>query len=378
MGEISQAIPIHPVLEVELRKWERGFQEMFGRKPGKGDRVLSTQYLTDSDDYWTSFIQVGRAAKVRDELLFASRKTEFILAEMNQHLVPDVRKDEWKAAVREYFSIQSKGLDPFHVFTPLAGRQYDIFKQLVEKLDAIIIVTASAVDDVKPVRSNSAFFQFYFISRALCSLRTIREMFSRRYDDDCLSILRGIYECYLRTKLLRLRPADSERLVAHMLRDLGEIPIIKKKSGKIVWDKVVYNGKIVDIRISNTFIISESKFPRETELYHRMYSDLSGYVHPDILHLLNHMDDDGGLGIDRTNNRFRAIAFVILVSLLLLEEVSRCEFVYRRRKLDLRRCKIRLGRMLLNYLRYKNEFTAQISDLSAAIEDIMAVHNHSF
>jgi hypothetical protein len=331
-GQITQAIPIHPELEVELRKWQRDFREMFGRKLGKRDRVLSAQYLADSDDYWISFIQVGRAAKVPDELLFASRKTEFILAEMNEHLVPDIRKAEWEAAISEYFSIQSKGLDPFYVFTPLAGRQYDIFKRLVEKLDAIIIVAASAIDDVKPVRSNSAFFQFYFISRALCSLRTIREMFSRRYDDDCFSILRGIYECYLRTKLLRLRPEDSERFFARMLRDLGEIPIMRKKSGKILWDKVFYDGRVLDIRISNTFIVSESKFRGEAELYHRLYSELLGYVHPDALHLLNHLNNEGALGIDRTNDRFRAISFVILISLLLLEEIARCEFVFQRRK----------------------------------------------
>jgi hypothetical protein len=377
-GEIFQVIPIHPELETHLLHLKGEFRRIFGRRQGKDDPVLASQYLHDADEYWDHVIRIGKSAHIPEELLFASRRTDFFLAERNLHLVPEVRKQEWREAIDEYFSLGAKGYDPFYVFSPLTPRQYDLYKSLVELLDAIIIVSSAAIDDIKRVRNNASFFQFYFISRALCSMRTIREMFHSRYDDDCLSILRGIYECYLRIKFLRLKPDNSIRFIALALRDLGEAPVLKRKNGKIDRQRVLYDGKIVDVRISNSWIVRESKFKYEELIYYRIYPELSGFVHPDVVHVLSHANEYGGIGLYRKNNPHRSIVFVVFVALLLLEEMSRCQFLYRKRTNDLTRCKLRVARQLNKYIGYKNEFVKDFTALARMLPAVMHTHRAAF
>jgi hypothetical protein len=56
----------------------------------------------------------------------------------------------------------------------------------------------------------------------------LREMYITRYDDDCLSIARAVYEAYLRMKLLRLAPANAERFEAMLAHELGAYHITPK------------------------------------------------------------------------------------------------------------------------------------------------------
>jgi hypothetical protein len=57
-------------------------------------------------------------------------------------------------------------------------------------------------------------------------------MYITRYDDDCLSIARAVYETYLRMKLLRLVPTTAERFEAMLAHEVGAYQTKIKKNGK--------------------------------------------------------------------------------------------------------------------------------------------------
>jgi hypothetical protein len=330
-GIISQAIPLTSGLKEAVQEAFVEFKKVFGRKPGKKDRVLVGQYLFNEEHHWSMVIKTGQAANTPEELIFAWRRTDFILAEQNQHLVPEVRKEEWRDAIDEYFDLKDRGFDPFYIFSPLDPKQYELYKILKESISTIIIVASAAIHDRKRIRADSDFFQFFFVSRALCSLRTIREMYESRYDDDCLSILRGIYECYLRTKLLRLEPESAEKFVARIMRDLGRAMMFRDEKGRAHRNKIVMppNNKIVDISLSNYDIVRRSDFKFEEAVYQELYSELSGFVHPDVLHFINHLATDGDVGLFRQNDPYRAIVFV-LEDTAKSKEISRLqEQIYR-------------------------------------------------
>jgi len=212
-GNVIKQLKIHPRLKPELENALLEFKEMFGRKPGRGDPILFSQHLTGEDDFWQQAKTVGRVAGVREELIFAWRRSGFIVGEHSREIMPDSDYEEWKSAMDEYFLLKEEGYDPFFVFTYLSGEEYDKYKRLVELLDHAIIVIGLALTNPKRLSDSSGYFRYLLIGRAIRSLRTIREMYHTRYDDDCLAIARAVYEAYLRVKLLRcsLRAASVSR-----------------------------------------------------------------------------------------------------------------------------------------------------------------------
>jgi Family of unknown function (DUF5677) len=132
--------------------------------------------------------------------------------------MPDAEYEEWENAMEEYFLLKEEGHDPFFVFTYLSGEEYEKYKLLVELLDRVIIVLGFARTNPKRLHQSASYFQYLLLGRSIRSLRTIREMYNTRYDDDCLAIARTVYEAYLRMKLLRRDPASSERFEARRFR----------------------------------------------------------------------------------------------------------------------------------------------------------------
>jgi hypothetical protein len=336
-GNIIRQLEIHPRLKPELERALQEFKEMFGRKPGRGDPIFFSQHLTGEEDFWQHAQTVGKIAGLREELIFAWRRSGLIVGQHSREIMPDADYDEWTSAIDEYFLLKKDGYDPFFVFTYLSGEEYDKYKRLIKLLDHIIIVIGFAHTNPKRLRDSSEYFRYLLIGRAIRSLRTIREMFNTRYDDDCLAIARAVYETYLRIKLLRCAPASSERFEAMLAHEIGAFPTKLKKDGRPKYGFCVdpETGQEFAVIIANSETLKVSDFSLDTRLYYDLYPLLSGYVHPELVRHAMASIEASRADLPYTGDSVLSIVLVITVCTLLLREIAECPFLRKLTKRDL-------------------------------------------
>jgi hypothetical protein len=58
-----------------LEKAALEFQKILGRKPGPKDPVVFNHWLTGEEDFWQHAKDIGRAAKIPEQLIFAWRRS---------------------------------------------------------------------------------------------------------------------------------------------------------------------------------------------------------------------------------------------------------------------------------------------------------------
>ena len=115
-GNVIRQLEIHPKLMPELENALAKFNEMFGRKPGRGDPIFFSQHLTGEDDFWQQAKAVGQVAGTREELIFAWRRSGLIVGENSREIMPESDFEDWKSAMDEYFLLKDEGYDPFFCF----------------------------------------------------------------------------------------------------------------------------------------------------------------------------------------------------------------------------------------------------------------------
>jgi uncharacterized protein DUF5677/SEC-C motif-containing protein len=333
-GNIHKRLELHPRLKPLLEDTSLRFRKMFGRQPRPSDPVVFEHHLSGEDDYWGHASTAARAAGVQEELIFAWRRSGFIVGRHSRKLMPENEYEEWTDAIDEYFALKEAGADPFHVFTYLSDKEYEHYKTLVEQLDHAIIALGFALTDPKGFKGTASYFRYLLINRSLRSLRTIREMYATRYDDDCLSIARAVYEAYLRMKLLRLDPASAERFEAMVVHKVGAYKTKMKKNGQPDYSICIdpQSGKEYRIVISNREILDVSDFPLDEPLYYGLYPLLSGFVHPDLVE--DALKTTKKANASRNGDPIRAIILVLTICILLLLETAESKFLRRRTKRD--------------------------------------------
>jgi len=324
-GNIRKSLKIHPNLKPALDEALERFRDMFGRRPRGSDPILFEHYLSGEDDFWQTTQAAFRNAGTPDELFFAYRRSGFLVGGHSRDLMPDSEHQEWTDAINEYFELKALGHDPFYIFTYLNGPEYENYKSLIKLIDSTIIALGFAYTNPKKFQSTASYFRYLLLCRAVRSLRTIREMYNARYDDDCLAIARAVYETYLRMKLLRLDPSSSHRFEAMAAHAAGQFPSKLKKNGQPYrWICVnPQTGEEFDINVSNQAIIDISDFSLDSQLYSELYPLLSGFVHPEFVgELLKATTDE-----PYKNDPIRAITLITSICLLLIQEVIMSSFL---------------------------------------------------
>jgi hypothetical protein len=202
-GKVFRQVPLSPELVRMLRQHQKKFTEIFGRRSGKNDLVLFDQFISGFEESGEILERISRRAGVPEEIIFATRRTGFIVSEHSRKTMAEVDLREWSNAIDEYFELKELGYDPFHIFTYLPPAEFDKFKSCENEIPNIIIFGFNSLRRFRPSKQEGALYQFLIACSAFNSYRTIHDMFKNRYDDDCLAILRGIYEQYLRMMALR-------------------------------------------------------------------------------------------------------------------------------------------------------------------------------
>ena len=280
--------------------------------------------------------------------------------------MPDSEYEEWENAMEEYFLLKEEGHDPFFVFTYLSGEEYEKYKSLVKLLDRVIIVLGFARTNPKRLNESASYFRYLLLDRSIRSLRTIREMYNTRYDDDCLAIARAVYEVYLRMKLLRRDPASSARFEAMLAHEVGAFPTKLKKNGQPNYGVCVdpKTGQEYEIIISNKETLNVCDLPLDTQLYYDLYPLLSGHVHPELVQDALNSIAATEADLPKQGDSVRAIILILTISVLLLREAAECTFLRKRTKRDLLYVVKKTEKELLNFITTETIMTRRSIPLS--------------
>ena len=372
---VIRELKVHPELKPVLEDAFQEFKKMFGRKPGRGDPIAFNHHLTGEEDFWQQARAVGKAANAPEEFIFAWRRSGLIVGEHSKHLLPDSDLEEWNEAIDEYFLLKEEGHDPFFVFTYLSGPEFEKYKHLVKLIDHVIIVLGFSVTNPKRLDSSASYFSYLLLNRSIRSLRTIREMYDTRYDDDCLAIARAVYEVYLRIKLLRREPANSDRFEAILAHESGAFPTKLKKNGQPNYGVCVdpKTGREFVIAIANSETLKVSDFPLDTPLYYDLYPLLSGHVHPDFAQ--NALNTVAASRSDSpyTGDSIRAIVLILTICTLLMREVSRCTFLRKQPKRDLLHVVKQLGKAVANFI--ATETILKRREIPSSVYELFEIYN---
>jgi hypothetical protein len=80
-GSVSKRIKLHPRLKPVLKETALEFQKILGRKPGPNDPVVFNHWLSGEEDFWQHARDIGRVAEIPEQLIFAWRRSGFIVGE---------------------------------------------------------------------------------------------------------------------------------------------------------------------------------------------------------------------------------------------------------------------------------------------------------
>lgn len=336
-GKVVRSVKIHPRLAEELKEGERRFREIFGRRMGH-DLILFDQFLTSEEDQWQEVRNIVRNANLAEDFVFAWRRTGLLIGEETIPITPDVDLQEWQEAVEEYAFLKGRGFDPFYLFTYLDPHEYELYKRCVKLIENVIVIAFNSIRRKKRFPDLRQYFQHLVVCSALNSFRTVNEMYHHRYDDDCLAILRGIYEQYLRVKQLRLFPETVARFEAAVYAAAGVHSYKVRADGSLDFTRVIdpKTGRETRTSVSNFSIVNASDFGFDRVIYQELYNELSGHVHHDVATWALRGMVTQQLQLNRDQDSVRAIALVLFVGLLLLREMTKLEWILKRDKRDLR------------------------------------------
>lgn len=355
-GEVFRRIPLSSETVKMLEQHKQDFVKIFGRKTGKHDLVLFDHFLTGLDETDEILEKIAKEVGIRDQVVFATRRTGFIVGEHSKKIMPDVDYQKWENAIDEYFELKESGYDPFHVFTYLSGEEFEKFKDCQNQIKHIIIIGFNSIRRFKSLKQEPDFFQFLITCSALNSYRTIYDMFNHRYDDDCLAILRGIYEQYLRIMALRIKPDLAERFRALIYAYVGIWRYKIRKNGTVDYGVAVDPNTNTEVRVtlSNFSLVSLSDFEFEMSIYGELYNQLSGHVHHDVTLWALRSFANKRVGLDRDQDKIRAVILILFISILFFREIAIANWMPKQSVRDLRFCVKRLTQKLLDFLKTEN------------------------
>ncbi len=99
-GTIFKSIPVSGEMGEVIAEQKQKFIEKFGRKPGPGDKLFFDMPSVEHAEHFIA--EAMRKAGVDPAIIFAFEKTGLLVTEANEHLISDVDRAEWEAAVLEY------------------------------------------------------------------------------------------------------------------------------------------------------------------------------------------------------------------------------------------------------------------------------------
>lgn len=329
-GGYSIGIPLSDEALEILDNSRSEFQRHFEREPGDGDPTFLARYLISEEDMEAEGTEILQAAEVDPAVIYAYRKTGFLLTESNAHLATGAALQEWDAAIAEYDE---------HLGDPNEGPEAKEFDSLVfdlsEDLDSCIFALGLAndkffnndqlIDLPEPGQTISALqYQFLCASKAHRALRSIRVLAKNRMSEDALKLTRTVYESYLHIVEVQQNPKSIEILVDASIGLRKGTHVYKKRRDGLEDKRIIVELSTlreIPAKISTYKMANSSPFAEDVQFFDFFYKATSDLVHPSILAIDGYVSDRG-LDPVKPHLQEEAVVFSALVGAMILDRVS--------------------------------------------------------
>ncbi len=99
-GTIFKSIPMSDELAEVIEEQKRKFVEKYGRAPAPGDNLFFDMPPLEHAEHF--MVEGMKQAGLDPAIIYAFEKTGLLVTEANQHLITDMDRAKWEAAVLEY------------------------------------------------------------------------------------------------------------------------------------------------------------------------------------------------------------------------------------------------------------------------------------
>jgi hypothetical protein len=99
-GTIFKSIPMSDGLAKVVEEQQRKFIEQHGREPAPGDNLFFDMPPFEHAEHF--MVEAMKQAGLDPAIIYAFEKTGLLVTEANEHLISNVDRAEWEAAIREY------------------------------------------------------------------------------------------------------------------------------------------------------------------------------------------------------------------------------------------------------------------------------------
>jgi hypothetical protein len=159
-NEVIRSVRIHPKLKPLLLRQKREFNKLFGRKPGKDDRVFFQDFQKSPEQMGEDLREAALSAGIEPAKVYAMWKTGLIVTSDRLNLFTDLELDEYRSAAEEYDDLTAQGIDPFEPESPLSESQGRKLVELLQQVARAPVMLARIVDrGVKRIVKESEFFK---------------------------------------------------------------------------------------------------------------------------------------------------------------------------------------------------------------------------
>jgi hypothetical protein len=300
-----------------LKENKREFEETFGRKPRANDAVFFQKYYSSKKDFERETIKAMEGAGAAPSVVYAYRKTGFIITERNFKKLTPQEQEEWNEAIDEFYGRLEDGEDKEVI---LGG---DGLKEFMQ--DAIRrnqVVAGSFVEKHfnryrrKPGSDRDVDLVAAFATTNFTrGLKSIHILLENDVGFDAYHLLRVLYENYLVLKYVYEHPQEVVVFAAQLGTLLGTHVFATSKTGAPIQSQIVETSTGSKVNVPSRWAMATALGALDQQLYNEIYRLLSSYTHSEITNVRHFLSDSG---FDYLNPDFTFDVLVIchLLSLL--------------------------------------------------------------
>lgn len=330
-GDYSIGVPLSEAALEVLSQGEHEFFRHFERKPGDGDPIFLAKYLASPEDLEIEGVRLMQEAGIPPALIYAYKKTGYILTQENSSIATGAAIQEWEEAIREFEefgdpSAQGEGAKEFDdLLIELTGDIESCFYALGISADHFFNVGLQEPDPSDPSHTYIQRYQALCAARAHRTLRSISSLLKARFSEDAIRLERTIYECYLHIVIASVDPRSLEVLVDVPLGLRLGTHAFKRTPGGREDRRVVIelsSGREFASSISAYHMASKSPFIEDVEFFDYFYKLASELIHPSVLAAKGYFSEYGQIDPVKIHMQEEAIVFGALVAAMTLDRVA--------------------------------------------------------
>jgi len=339
-GITYRQVKMSEELVENLKKAEERFEQVFGRKPGRDDKLFIDQYRYDPELIESEFSRIALEAGVGPPVVYASEKTGLIVTEENLNRFTELELEEWDEAIAEYYDLEEQGIDPF--LKDYDDGQFTYVAKWVELeavLDGCVIHLGRFIENMPRNKklNGSDLLQYFWVQRTFQSVRSILVLVREGVGADCLPLVRSIYDNYLRISYLRMNPESAEDFLGIAGLSWGTHEYVRNDNGKLDRRRIrnKESGQITRGHISSYKMAERSGREIDLAFFDDVYDLLSSFVHSDVRHINEFLEEDGGLKLFSEDDPRIALQYSTVILAMLLDELRLIDKVKKQTRLDL-------------------------------------------